>query len=149
MSIGICTKCRGLMPLTRHHILPRSKGGGNEPENIRLVCRPCHDELDIQAGVRFVRNRNAHNAKKHAAKIALGHCRICNASLPKAKRIQIGIMQASEAAGLCQRCAWKRERELWHSLRVERSKETGPLENADLDSMIADAGISQTVHTVH
>jgi len=36
-------------------------GGGGEPGNIRLCRRPCHDELDIIAGVRFVRSatRNA------------------------------------------------------------------------------------------
>lgn len=29
-------------PLTGDHILPKSRGGGNEPGNVRVLCRSCN-----------------------------------------------------------------------------------------------------------
>jgi len=31
--------------LTRHHIVPTRDGGGDEPENIEVLCRACHNEV--------------------------------------------------------------------------------------------------------
>lgn len=43
---GECQQCKNRRKMTRHHIKPRCRGGGNEASNIMLVCRPCHDILD-------------------------------------------------------------------------------------------------------
>lgn len=41
--IEACAACGVLFPhLERDHILPRSKGGTNAPENIQLLCPNCH-----------------------------------------------------------------------------------------------------------
>lgn len=36
-------KCWEKIPLQRCHIVPRSLGGSNKPDNIFLMCRECHD----------------------------------------------------------------------------------------------------------
>ena len=136
------------MPLTRHHIVPRSKGGGNEESNIQMACRPCHDELDLKAGVRLKRaldyrkKRNqkdkARKQRKRAAKT--NRCVKCNNTCQKT--LQLGIMQASAAVGLCQRCAWQRERELWHSLRESIARKSIPMPEVDdgeIDRMLRKA----------
>ncbi len=43
--VGRCPSCRKVVPLTRHHIVPRSEGGPDEDSNIELICRPCHNAL--------------------------------------------------------------------------------------------------------
>ena len=43
--IGRCNRCKKSLPLTRHHIVPRSEGGSDDEDNIELVCRPCHDRI--------------------------------------------------------------------------------------------------------
>lgn len=37
-----CFGCGRKSQLTRHHIVPKRSGGGNEPENIVILCRRCH-----------------------------------------------------------------------------------------------------------
>lgn len=40
-----CQFCGGYFPageLTLHHNLPKAAGGGNNIENLRLVCSECH-----------------------------------------------------------------------------------------------------------
>lgn len=32
-------------PLQMHHIVWRSRGGSNEPENLRTMCKLCHIDL--------------------------------------------------------------------------------------------------------
>lgn len=39
-----CNRCNGTSALTRHHIVPRSAGGGDEGSNIEWLCRPCHEK---------------------------------------------------------------------------------------------------------
>lgn len=51
-KIGICRLCNGRHALTTHHVVPRCMGGDNSPGNLMRVCRPCHDILDHEAGVR-------------------------------------------------------------------------------------------------
>jgi 5-methylcytosine-specific restriction endonuclease McrA len=34
--------------LTVHHVLPRSEGGLDNPENLLTLCRPCHDKVHHQ-----------------------------------------------------------------------------------------------------
>jgi 5-methylcytosine-specific restriction endonuclease McrA len=39
-----CTKCGRKSNLHLHHIIYRSKGGGNELDNLITLCRYCHKE---------------------------------------------------------------------------------------------------------
>lgn len=46
MQNGLCALCA--LPfapevLTRDHIIPRSKGGGTQWDNIQLACAPCNE----------------------------------------------------------------------------------------------------------
>lgn len=48
---GECEMCRNTFPkerLTIDHIVPVSKGGGNERSNLQMLCQPCHSEKDTQ-----------------------------------------------------------------------------------------------------
>lgn len=39
-----CQDCGSKEQLELHHILPRSQGGKNEIENLKTVCKKCHNE---------------------------------------------------------------------------------------------------------
>ena len=44
----LCQKCgrnMGLSGLEVHHIVPRSEGGTDDPQNLRTLCVPCHLKL--------------------------------------------------------------------------------------------------------
>lgn len=41
-----CVRCGARNKLTIDHIKPRREGGGNELENLRTLCRPCHQQLN-------------------------------------------------------------------------------------------------------
>lgn len=47
---AVCSICKGWtgqrIPLTVDHILPLSRGGTNDDENLRLVCISCHRTLN-------------------------------------------------------------------------------------------------------
>ena len=38
-----CEKCSSRKHLTHHHKLPVSKGGTDDPNNIQVLCRDCHN----------------------------------------------------------------------------------------------------------
>lgn len=44
-----CDKCsqkgRGLTP---HHIIPRSQGGLDDPDNLITLCDPCHNYIELE-----------------------------------------------------------------------------------------------------
>lgn len=40
-----CQAC-GTKGVEVHHIVPLSKGGSDEPENLALMCSQCHDDAD-------------------------------------------------------------------------------------------------------
>ncbi|ACX52878.1 HNH endonuclease [Ammonifex degensii KC4] len=42
---GACVLCGSTRRLQRHHLVPRSKGGTDTPENQVLLCAECHREL--------------------------------------------------------------------------------------------------------
>lgn len=41
-NIGKCQKCGTTETLQVHHIIPVSKGGSNNQENLMVVCNCCH-----------------------------------------------------------------------------------------------------------
>jgi len=63
-TVGRCKECRRATALTRHHIVPRSKGGSDEPENIKLLCRECHNKLHRTAPRERVRSKTDRTARK-------------------------------------------------------------------------------------
>lgn len=75
---GICARCKKLKGLTTHHRIPRCKGGDNSHGNLLRVCRPCHDILDHEAGVRPKRGDDK------PAKMNPNRCK-CGNSLKKAR----------------------------------------------------------------
>jgi hypothetical protein len=40
---SICKRCGRNSHIEKHHILPKSEGGSNNPRNIRKLCKDCHD----------------------------------------------------------------------------------------------------------
>ena len=42
---GICTVCGHEHRLTRHHKVPKAKGGSDLESNLVGVCRACHDQI--------------------------------------------------------------------------------------------------------
>lgn len=54
----LCEKCleEGRVALTEevHHILPVSRGGTHDPENLMSLCRSCHNKLHLELGDRHV-----------------------------------------------------------------------------------------------
>ena len=39
--------CRIKTHLDPHHVVKRSHGGSDHPDNITMLCRPCHDRTDL------------------------------------------------------------------------------------------------------
>lgn len=72
-------KAWNAIPLQRCHIVPRSLGGTNNPDNIFLMCKECHDLAPNTAipkiFLEWARNQNWH--KRDAAKI-LAACALYN-----------------------------------------------------------------------
>lgn len=50
----ICDRMVAKSEATKDHILPVRLGGLNEPENLRLCCKPCNDDLSSAAGCRLL-----------------------------------------------------------------------------------------------
>ena len=49
-----CEKAGRLMPAEEvHHILPLSKGGGNEKSNFMALCKSCHSRITAHEGGRW------------------------------------------------------------------------------------------------
>lgn len=44
----ICRRCRKSSVESIHHILPRKYGGGNNIENLSLLCEKCHNFVEIK-----------------------------------------------------------------------------------------------------
>lgn len=40
-----CSVCGRIVPLQRHHIQPRSHGGGDEEQNFAPLCMDCHRDI--------------------------------------------------------------------------------------------------------
>ena len=41
---GRCWRCGTTKNVQRCHIIPHSQGGGDEPSNLLLLCRDCHND---------------------------------------------------------------------------------------------------------
>ena len=56
----LCEECKKhgrLMPAEEvHHILPLSKGGGNESSNLMSLCKSCHSRITAESGDRWGRS---------------------------------------------------------------------------------------------
>lgn len=56
----LCEECEKYGRLTTaeevHHILPLSKGGGNEPENLMSLCKSCHSRITAESGDQWGRS---------------------------------------------------------------------------------------------
>lgn len=51
---GICPNCGRSIKLTRHHLIPKVKGG--EDDVIMLICRDCHSQLHMLYDNNFLRD---------------------------------------------------------------------------------------------
>ena len=53
----LCEECQKQGKLTPaeevHHILPLSKGGGNEKSNLMALCKSCHSRITAESGDRW------------------------------------------------------------------------------------------------
>ncbi len=58
-SHPLCEECKkqGLLTPAEevHHILPLSKGGGNETSNLMSLCKSCHSHITAESGDRWNR----------------------------------------------------------------------------------------------
>lgn len=49
-----CQKqCKLVLAEEVHHILPLSKEGGNEPDNLMALCKSCHSRITAESGDRW------------------------------------------------------------------------------------------------
>ncbi len=49
---SICQACRkycGKDKLSLHHIIPRDESGGNDYDNLILLCHSCHNQIELRA----------------------------------------------------------------------------------------------------
>lgn len=103
--LGECKRCHQQREMTRHHILPRCRGGNSEPENIVRVCRPCHDVLDAALGLRSPDAKNdvydhCRKCGDFTSRLKAGFCRAC--VMPASEREQRelrGLWVKREMAG--------------------------------------------------
>lgn len=62
-----CQVCKMLTTrIEKHHIYPRELGGTDDPENILLLCRECHNKVDRysfeeQASITFLQYHKIQN----------------------------------------------------------------------------------------
>ena len=58
---GYCAQGCGRLAVEVHHIIPRSKGGPDTPENALPLCRDCHAQITAAEN----RARNARRRRPH------------------------------------------------------------------------------------
>ena len=55
----LCEECKNQGKLTPaeeiHHIIPLSKDGGNNEENLMSLCKSCHSRITVESGDRWGR----------------------------------------------------------------------------------------------
>lgn len=80
--IGECERCHERRNLTKHRKVPGCRGGTYSPVNVMMVCRPCHNILDAEIGVRISAGRTGRYVACEkcgdvSEKIEVGLCRNC------------------------------------------------------------------------
>jgi 5-methylcytosine-specific restriction endonuclease McrA len=60
-----CQECGYYKHLEVHHIIPRSKGGNDEPENLITLCQRCHSK---KHGFKNRENKRKKHARRNARK---------------------------------------------------------------------------------
>lgn len=56
--------------LTVHHIIPRDKGGNNEPSNLITLCHDCHNEIEeLNLDAKFIKGYKANIKFSHKPKV--------------------------------------------------------------------------------
>lgn len=55
-----CEKCGTKKRLTYHHKKPKSKGGTDDPSNIQILCRDCHNKIH---GIKPIKKPNKKYSK--------------------------------------------------------------------------------------
>jgi hypothetical protein len=125
---GNCVLC-GVWRLTLHrdHIVPRFKGGGNEPDNIQMLCANCHEDKsrEEQRGKVFAEEHRRKLSMAHAGK-SYPHPKARGVPLPESHRKAIGLslrgrtMTAEHRARLSEarRAWWQKRRAACQTLPV-------------------------------
>ena len=65
---GKCNGCQVLLPfrnMTIDHILPRSKGGGNNPDNLQLLCAACNSTKGDRSQAELIESLKANGVLSH------------------------------------------------------------------------------------
>lgn len=56
----LCEECKKAGRLTKatevHHILPLSRGGNHDADNLMALCKPCHSKITVELGDRWRKN---------------------------------------------------------------------------------------------
>ncbi len=81
-DIGECERCFEQRHLTKHRKVPGCRGGTYIPSNVMRVCRPCHEILDRELGLRLPSGRTGRYVACEkcgdvSEKIEIGLCRKC------------------------------------------------------------------------
>jgi hypothetical protein len=107
---GACVLCGSTEELQRHHLVPRSKGGSDTPENQVVLCGECHRRLHAgevtldRKGKTFAWTAHAVLGKAYLLTLLsrFGGVRVCEGRQTKEWRESIGLPKshANDAASL-------------------------------------------------
>lgn len=119
-STGICEIC-GEWRLIRHkdHIIPRWAGGGEELENLQMICGVCHDEKTAYEA----QNRAVWNDPEWRAKVSAGTKAAATpevrAKISAASKLRKGINNRKNSPATAEELAKRSE-----SMRAAHAKKT-------------------------
>ena len=110
MRLNFCAACGDDDPshLHQHHLVPRSRGGGDEETNTITLCVECHGK---------VHGRELHNG--HNALVRLGQARARERGVRFGRKLKLTRHQALEA--LARRDAGERLRDIALTFNVSHS----------------------------
>ena len=94
-----------------HHVVYRSQGGSDVPDNLVTLCRSCHDELHADKWSLPAKRRGA-SRTRHATHMGIIQSQLCKSSwnftetfgyVTKAKRQRLGLAKthANDAIAIC------------------------------------------------
>jgi hypothetical protein len=64
-----CRECGYYKHLEVHHIIPKSKGGTDDPKNLVTLCQRCHDKKHGIVRQKRENKRRRHNRRNHRKKL--------------------------------------------------------------------------------